>query len=244
MPLDHGPATTNKTKLYIYNPAKDPKEVPTETDVADLQQSVNSGSMNNIQEEQNRSVIKKYTTVKEKIETISSLENDLPKIELSKKDKEILRKLELEHENKIRSENMLQNNVPESNTRESVINVKEDIGMSPEKPQTKPSVRPRQTVSFIAFSNILFSMYIKQLIFIPKLSPTAKAQEVPATRLQRMVSFGTLGIGLGVGTVAEYTRRTLGLKKQSLGDTFDNMFLTKANAERIVSTLCKVRGEY
>lgn len=219
VPLDHGPATTNKTKLYIYNPAKDPKEVPTETDVADLQQSVNSGSMNNIQEEQNRSVIKKYTTVKEKIETISSLENDLPKIELSKKDKEILRKLELEHENKIRSENMLQNNVPESNTRESVINVKEDIGMSPEKPQTKPSVRPRQT-----------------------LSPTAKAQEVPATRLQRMVSFGTLGIGLGVGTVAEYTRRTLGLKKQSLGDTFDNMFLTKANAERIVSTLCKVRG--
>lgn len=59
-----------------------------------------------------------------------------------------------------------------------------------------------------------------------------------------MISFGTLGVGLGVGTFAEYTRRTFGLKKQSLGDTFDSLFLTKANAERIVSTLCKVRGKY
>jgi len=58
-----------------------------------------------------------------------------------------------------------------------------------------------------------------------------------------MVSFGTLGMGLGIGTVAEYTRRTLGLKGQSIGDTIDSMFFTKANAERIVSTLCKVRGK-
>lgn len=58
-----------------------------------------------------------------------------------------------------------------------------------------------------------------------------------------MVSFGTLGLGLGIGTVAEYTRRTLRLKEQSVGDTIDSMFLTKANAERIVSTLCKVRGK-
>lgn len=58
-----------------------------------------------------------------------------------------------------------------------------------------------------------------------------------------MVSFGTLGVGLGVGTLAEYTRRTLKIKDQSIGDTLDTMFLTKANAERIVSTLCKVRGK-
>jgi len=75
-----------------------------------------------------------------------------------------------------------------------------------------------------------------------QLSLTAKETKVPSTRLQRMVSFGTLGIGLGLGTAAEYTRRTLGLKEQSIGDTVDSMFLTKANAERIVSTLCKVRG--
>lgn len=75
------------------------------------------------------------------------------------------------------------------------------------------------------------------------MSSTAKERKVPATRLQRMVSFGTLGIGLGLGTVAEYTRRSLGMKEQSVGDTVDSMFLTKANAERIVSTLCKVRGK-
>lgn len=57
-----------------------------------------------------------------------------------------------------------------------------------------------------------------------------------------MISFGTLGIGLGVGTAAEYTRKVLGLKEKSIENTVDNMFLTKANAERIVST-CKVRGK-
>lgn len=58
-----------------------------------------------------------------------------------------------------------------------------------------------------------------------------------------MFNFGLLGVGLGVGTLAEYTRKTFGLKEQSLGDTVDSMFLTKANAERIVTTLCKVRGK-
>ena len=58
-----------------------------------------------------------------------------------------------------------------------------------------------------------------------------------------MVSFGTLGVGLGIGTLAEYTRRTLGMQDKSVGQTLDSMFLTKANAERIVSTLCKVRGK-
>lgn len=57
-----------------------------------------------------------------------------------------------------------------------------------------------------------------------------------------MISFGTLGIGLGVGTAAEYTRKMLGLKEKSIENTVDNMFLTKANAERIVPT-CKVRGK-
>lgn len=57
-----------------------------------------------------------------------------------------------------------------------------------------------------------------------------------------MFNFGTLGIGLGIGTIAEYTRRSLGLKEQRISETVDNMFLTKANAERIVTTLCKVRG--
>lgn len=81
------------------------------------------------------------------------------------------------------------------------------------------------------------------ILFMLQLAPTARESKVPSTRLQRMVHFGSLGIGLGLGTAAEYTRKILGLKEQSIGDTVDSMFLTKANAERIVSTLCKVRGK-
>ncbi|BET01424.1 ABC1 family [Nesidiocoris tenuis] len=73
---------------------------------------------------------------------------------------------------------------------------------------------------------------------IPKLGPTAKARKVPSSRIGRMVSFGSLFAGLGVGTVAEVTRRSLGVNESLT----DNPFLTSANVERIVSTMCKVRG--
>ncbi|PSN44058.1 hypothetical protein C0J52_15929 [Blattella germanica] len=77
-----------------------------------------------------------------------------------------------------------------------------------------------------------------------KLSATAKERKVPASRIARLVSFGSLAAGLGIGTVAEVTRRSLGLTKEepSVGGTLDSAFLSEANAERIVNTLCKVRG--
>ncbi|XP_076647594.1 ubiquinone biosynthesis protein COQ8, mitochondrial [Halictus rubicundus] len=214
VPSDHnGPTPSRNTKLYVYNIAKDPKEVPIKPDIINAQQNVKSASVADMQEKQDRPTVRKYTTVKEKIETITKLENEIPKIELSDKDKEILRRLELEHEQSKTHQSVQKTTIEKTDLKQ------EPVKMVPEKPQVRPSVRPKQT-----------------------LSPNAKAQKVPSTRLQRMVSFGTLGVGLGVGTVAEYTRRTLGFKKQSLGETFDSMFLTKANAERIVSTLCKVRG--
>ncbi|XP_043598809.1 atypical kinase COQ8B, mitochondrial isoform X1 [Bombus pyrosoma] len=209
---------STRTKLHVYNPAKDPKEIIIEMDIP----NVKPDNENDIRSKQDKP-LKKYSTVKEKIETISKLEHEIPKIELSEKDKAILKKLELEHEKNIKSQNMKQDvsNILKTDfeilENKATENMKVTLESSQVKP--KPSVRPKQT-----------------------LSPSAKAQKVPSTRLQRMISFGTLGVGLGVGTVAEYTRRTLGLKKQSLGDTFDSLFLTKANAERIVSTLCKVRG--
>lgn len=54
-----------------------------------------------------------------------------------------------------------------------------------------------------------------------------------------MVSFGTLAAGLGIGTAAEYAKRTLGFAEPSDGS---NLFMNQANLERIVDTLCKVRG--
>lgn len=64
-----------------------------------------------------------------------------------------------------------------------------------------------------------------------------------------MASYGSLAAGLGLGALAEVTRRSLGLtqsQRSSDGETpailDSNPFLTDANAERIVNTLCKVRG--
>lgn len=59
------------------------------------------------------------------------------------------------------------------------------------------------------------------------------------------MSFGGLAAGLGVGTVAEVTRRRLGMNQgKGTGSLLDaSPFLTEANAKRIVDTLCKVRGE-
>uniref|UniRef100_A0A672J2P3 Atypical kinase COQ8B, mitochondrial-like n=1 Tax=Salarias fasciatus TaxID=181472 RepID=A0A672J2P3_SALFA len=71
-----------------------------------------------------------------------------------------------------------------------------------------------------------------------KLSDRAKERKVPATRISRLVNFGGLAVGLGIGAIAE-------VAKQSLGDMnalLDSPFLSEANAERIVNTLCKVRG--
>ena len=58
-----------------------------------------------------------------------------------------------------------------------------------------------------------------------------------------MVSFGSLAAGLGLGTVAEMTRRSLGIKQEQ-DNSLSSLFLTQANAERIVNTLCKVRGNF
>lgn len=64
-----------------------------------------------------------------------------------------------------------------------------------------------------------------------------------------MASYGGLAAGLGLGALAEVTRRTFGLNStKGTGDAAapaildSNPFLTEANAERIVTTLCKVRG--
>merc|ERR1712012_436379 len=78
-----------------------------------------------------------------------------------------------------------------------------------------------------------------------QLVKTAKAQKVPATRLARVATFGGLGFSLGLGTLAEASRRALGTSKvgKSGSSKLDgSVVLTDANAERIVETLCRVRG--
>nr|XP_023695085.1 atypical kinase COQ8A, mitochondrial-like isoform X1 [Paramormyrops kingsleyae] len=76
------------------------------------------------------------------------------------------------------------------------------------------------------------------------LSETARERKVPVTRIGRLANFGGLAVGLGIGALAEVAKQSLkvedrtGRKKAML----DSPFLSEANVERIVRTLCKVRG--
>lgn len=63
---------------------------------------------------------------------------------------------------------------------------------------------------------------------------------MPASRISRLASFGGLAVGLGLGALAEVTKKSL--PGGSLQHEGSSPFLTEANAERIVQTLCTVRG--
>uniref|UniRef100_A0A8C9ZXY7 Coenzyme Q8B n=1 Tax=Sander lucioperca TaxID=283035 RepID=A0A8C9ZXY7_SANLU len=75
-----------------------------------------------------------------------------------------------------------------------------------------------------------------------KLSDRAKERKVPATRISRLVNFGgknnVLVTGLAQLVEQAHTYRGLLLDNSLL----DSPLLSDANAERIVDTLCKVRG--
>ncbi|KAG9282563.1 atypical kinase COQ8A, mitochondrial [Astyanax mexicanus] len=77
------------------------------------------------------------------------------------------------------------------------------------------------------------------------LSERARERKVPVTRLGRLANFGGLAVGLGIGALAEVAKKSL-RSEDNNGDrkaVLDSSpFLSEANAERIVRTLCKVRG--
>ncbi|XP_069016669.1 atypical kinase COQ8A, mitochondrial [Embiotoca jacksoni] len=76
------------------------------------------------------------------------------------------------------------------------------------------------------------------------LSESARERKVPVTRIGRLLNFGGLAVGLGLGAMAEVAKKSFRPKqegdKTSVLDS--SAFLSEANAERIVRTLCKVRG--
>ncbi|KAM4542710.1 atypical kinase COQ8A, mitochondrial isoform 1-T1 [Odontesthes bonariensis] len=76
------------------------------------------------------------------------------------------------------------------------------------------------------------------------LSENSRERKVPVTRIGRLVSFGGLAVGLGIGAIAEVAKKSFKPKQQGSKKAVldSNPFLSEANAERIVRTLCKVRG--
>ncbi|XP_069500560.1 atypical kinase COQ8B, mitochondrial [Ambystoma mexicanum] len=78
-----------------------------------------------------------------------------------------------------------------------------------------------------------------------KLSERARERKVPASRISRLANFGGLAVSLGIGAIADAAKQSLNgnLAPNENGSLLDsNPFLSEANAERIVDTLCKVRG--
>ncbi|XP_051845158.1 atypical kinase COQ8B, mitochondrial [Antechinus flavipes] len=75
----------------------------------------------------------------------------------------------------------------------------------------------------------------------PQLSERAQERKVPASRISRLANFGGLAVGLGLGALVEVARTSLS-GAQAGGGRGPAPFLSEANAERIVKTLCTVRG--
>uniref|UniRef100_A0A672HYE9 Atypical kinase COQ8A, mitochondrial n=1 Tax=Salarias fasciatus TaxID=181472 RepID=A0A672HYE9_SALFA len=74
------------------------------------------------------------------------------------------------------------------------------------------------------------------------LSERARERKVPVTRLSRLANFGGLAVGLGIGALAEVAKKSIGYNENKKAVLDSSPFLSEANAERIVRTLCKVRG--
>lgn len=143
-----------ETKLHVYNIAKDPKELSIDKDVTLPKYDNNKFATKKSSQDVQNNTTRKYMTVKEKIETIASSDKEIPQIELSDKDKEILRKLELEHERNIK-------NKVATSISSSPINTPEketaNIQTEPkERPKAKLSVKPKQLVNIKIFNYILY----------------------------------------------------------------------------------------
>lgn len=127
-----------ETKLHVHNAAKDPKEIPINQDVKTPKDNTSKSVIDELTEQSDTAW--KHMTVKEKIQTIAKSDTNIPNIELSNKDKEILRKLELEHEKNIK-------NKTESSFFSTEAHEKKYVKTEPiEKPKAKLSIRPKQSV--------------------------------------------------------------------------------------------------
>ncbi|XP_057568832.1 atypical kinase COQ8B, mitochondrial isoform X2 [Hippopotamus amphibius kiboko] len=79
----------------------------------------------------------------------------------------------------------------------------------------------------------------------PQLSDRSRERKVPASRISRLANFGGLAVSLGLGALAEMAKKSLprgSVQSEGGSRLGSSLFLSEANAERIVQTLCTVRG--
>ncbi|KAL0267169.1 UNVERIFIED_CONTAM: hypothetical protein PYX00_009517 [Menopon gallinae] len=159
--------------------------------------------------------------------------DDLKAVELDYKDQLLIKQLEMEHDLKVKlnEKDKEPENIPLPNT--TISSEDKYTPMKHVKYQPLETSKPQQPTA---------KKYQRQK---QELNPSAKQRKVPASRVGRMISFGGLAAGLGVGTLAEVARRAVGLRQTTGSDdssALDHILLTEANADRIVNTLCRVRG--
>lgn len=147
-----------ETKLHVYNVAKDPKELPITEDITTRNHDNSKPVFQKASKDTQNNNMWKYMTVKEKIQTITTWNNQIPDIELSSKDKEILRKLELEHEENIKSKAADSVLLPTYKAQKQE-HVHAEVE-SEEKLKSKLPVKPKQSV------NIKIIFHFLCLIFV------------------------------------------------------------------------------
>ena len=74
----------------------------------------------------------------------------------------------------------------------------------------------------------------------PQLSERSREKRVPSSVIERLGSYGGLVASVGIGTFAELARRNIGLAGKNASKT--SLVFNEANVNKIVETLCKVRG--
>lgn len=111
--------------------------------------------------------------------------------------------------------------------------------ISKNEPKLENSEAVTENTSQVTQPHSTSSLNDQTKIQLPELSTVAKQRKVPSSRIGRMASFGSLFAGLGVGTINSLARGALGL-----GGTTNvkSALFSPANTERIVDTLCRVRG--
>lgn len=103
----------------------------------------------------------------------------------------------------------------------------------------KTEHKPPETVKPVEEKDNLRRKQADKPLSVPELSSQAQQRSVPSSRIGRLASFGSLFAGLGLGTANELVKGAVGLGGSS---NIKDAVFSPANTDRIVNTLCRVRG--
>ena len=135
----------------------------------------------------------------------------------------------------------------ESNVPAGSEDLRPDLSQFAKKNQTKHD-QSKQTSSIASkreFSSLALSQNMRLLGQIDSAGSIIRRYEsnessVPSSRISRLANYGQLAAGLALGSVGEFTSRLLDPNAKNLDPR--TFVLTQDNIERIVATLCKIRG--